>query len=214
MPDTNFNHPEIDIELLPCHNNTLPEVADITTQVAQYFWEAMKLFISLKKAGQLWSTSIVAHRAFVGCVSHRQDTKTISSYDLWNQNTLPQEFYFNENENHKRTIPYTSLQIERDGSISSWPPKYYIKFHHEQDLPIGYFDDETRTYNAIGDADFQKRWTVLIQKMLQTGFVSFLQWNSKSLTSEYVRDLLWRNVPRLGDEMILDMQKALLQIRQ
>lgn len=37
MPDTNFNHPEIDTELLPCHNNTLPEVADITTQVAQYF---------------------------------------------------------------------------------------------------------------------------------------------------------------------------------
>lgn len=65
MPDRNFNHPEIDTELLPCHDGSPSEHADITTQVSEYFREAMDLFIGLKKAGKLGSTSLVAHRAFV-----------------------------------------------------------------------------------------------------------------------------------------------------
>lgn len=214
MPDANFNHPEIDTELLPCHDHTVPEVTDITTQVAEHFWSAMRLFIWLKKAGKLGSTSIVAHRAFVGCVSHRHDTATVECADPRYFGSEPQEFYFYETAEQKRVIPYTSLEVVRDGSVSSWPPRYYIKFHHEQDLPIGYFDDATHTYHAIGDDDFQIRWKMLLQKMLQTGFVSFLQWHSKSLTTEQVRTLLSRNIPRLGDAMIADLQQALTQIKQ
>jgi hypothetical protein len=37
MPDIHFDHPEIDTELLPCHNNRVKESGSITTQVAQYF---------------------------------------------------------------------------------------------------------------------------------------------------------------------------------
>lgn len=214
MSDRNFNHPEIDTELLPCHDGVIPEVVDITTQVAEHFWNAMKLFIWLKKAGQLGSTSIVAHRAFVGCVSHHHDTTTVECADPRYFGDEPQEFYFHETAAQKKAIPYTSLEVVRDGSVSSWPARYYIKFHHEQNLPIGYFDDYTHIYHALGDDDFQRHWTKLLQKMLQSGFVNFLQWNSESLTSEHVRTLLSRNIPRLGDAMIADLEQALIEIKQ
>lgn len=213
MPDIHFDHPEIDTELLPCHNIRVKESGSITTQVAQYFWEAMRLFIWLKKEGKLGSTSIVAHRAFIGCVSYHHDTTAVECADPRYFGNEPQEFYFYETAEQKKVIPYTSLEVVRDGSISSWPPRYYIKFHHEQGLPVGYFDDKTHTYYAIGDADFQRRWTALLEKMLQTGFVSFLQWHSESLTSEHVRTLLARNLPRLSNQMIADIQGALLQVK-
>lgn len=37
MPDANFNHTEIDTELLPCHDSNTPEITNITTQVAEHF---------------------------------------------------------------------------------------------------------------------------------------------------------------------------------
>jgi hypothetical protein len=49
--------------------------------------------------------------------------------------------------------------------------------------------------------------------MLQTGFVSFLEWHSESLTTEQVRVLLSRNIPRLGDNIIADLQQAIAQIK-
>lgn len=89
---------------------------------------------------------------------------------------------------------------------------YYIKFHHEQDLPIGYFDDETHTYHTIGDAEFQRRGIELIQKMLQTGFVSFLQRHSNSLISRHLDDILRRNLPRMGDKNLSDIAVSLAHV--
>lgn len=110
-----------------------------------------------------------------------------------------------------RRIPYVFLHIERTDVNRE---NLIIHAHHEKNLQIGFTDWRSKNYTGVGDEEFQNRGRELIQNILRIGFLEFLTKKGNCLSSDKIKELLLRNIPRLREEDQEDIAEVVEKIMQ